>query len=514
MQIPAVCLLLSSAAALHIPGVRVTAKRVPVERARPTRTRLNHGRVATADATAPRPLLNAVRRPWKIPGHVAGRLNPALADWTSSHLLASPTQKILAGVSADQKAADRITVVGGLVNVLLTFGKLAAGIYGRSAAMISDAAHSASDLASDVVTLVAMRAARLPADEDHPYGHGRFETVGALVVGGMLVAAGAWAASHALDAGVHAHGALGLKPGKIALVAALVSIVAKEGLFRATARVGKRLRSPVLEANAWHHRSDALSSVVALVGIAAARCSLKIFRHADAAAGLAVAAMLAATGFQITAGALQELSDAVDQDALERLRFAVLAVPGVAQVASLRGRSIAGKLRVDVDVVPLDSDLSTSASFQLAEAARVALLDMEAEDHGAHSHGHSHGHSHSHGHGDAGPPRVGDATVRVVPAEKTCPVVASLPTQADLERRVADTLADEPAVAALRTHVRYPNGLDCELDVYLEPTLEMGEGVGDLRAAGAGVTKLLNDAALGASVANVFWSLDREPAPV
>ncbi len=280
------------------------ALQVPAAHGRP-RTRLNHGRVATADATASRPLLNAVRRPWKIPGHVAGRLNPALADWTSSHLLASPTQKILAGVSADQKAADRITVVGGLVNVLLTFGKLAAGIYGRSAAMISDAAHSASDLASDVVTLVAMRAARLPADEDHPYGHGRFETVGALVVGGMLVAAGAGAASHALDAGVHAHGALGLKPGKIALVAALVSIVAKEGLFRATARVGKRLRSPVLEANAWHHRSDALSSVVALVGIAAARCSLKIFRHADAAAGLAVAAMLAATGFQITAGALQ-----------------------------------------------------------------------------------------------------------------------------------------------------------------------------------------------------------------
>ena len=374
--------------------------------------------------------------------------------------------------------------------------------------MIADAAHSASDLASDVVTLVAMRAARLPADEDHPYGHGRFETVGALVVGGMLVAAGAGAASHALEAGAHAHGALGMRPGKVALVAALVSIVAKEGLFRATARVGKRLRSPVLEANAWHHRSDALSSVVALVGIAAARCSLNIFRHADAAAGLAVAAMLAATGFQITAGALQELSDAVDQDALERLRFAVLAVPGVAQVASLRGRSIAGKLRVDVDVVPQDSDLSTSASFQLAEAARVALLDMEAEDHGAHSHGHSHGHS------DAGPPRVGDATVRVVPAEKTCPVVASLPTQADLERRVADTLAAEPAVAALRTHVRYPNGLACELDVYLEPTLEMGEGVGDLRAAGAGVTKLLNDAALGASVANVFWSLDREPAAV
>ena len=92
-QLPAVLLLLSCAAALRVPAVP----------ARPSRTRLHHGRVATAERIE-RPLLNAVRRPWKIPGHVAGRLNPALADWTSSHLLASPTQKILAGVSADQKA--------------------------------------------------------------------------------------------------------------------------------------------------------------------------------------------------------------------------------------------------------------------------------------------------------------------------------------------------------------------------------------------------------------------------
>ena len=140
-----------------------------------------------------------------------------------------------------------------------------------------------------------MRAARLPADEDHPYGHGRFVTVGALVVGGMLVAAGAGAASHALDAGVHARRS-SASPGKIALVAALVSIVAKEGLFRATARVGKRLRSPVLEAATAAGPTRCRPS--ALVGIAAARCSLKIFRHADAAAGLAVAAMLAATAFR------------------------------------------------------------------------------------------------------------------------------------------------------------------------------------------------------------------------
>lgn len=494
---------LAAVSALHIPAAR---------RTRALLTPMRHGRAATPARPSIRPpsrrgMLRSILRPWKLPGHVAGRLNPALADWTSAHLIASPTQKLLAGVSADQNAADRITVVGGLVNVLLTLVKLAAGIFGQSAAMISDAAHSASDLASDVVTLVAMRAARLPADDDHPYGHGRFETVGALVVGGMLVATGAGAASHALESGmhVHAHG-LGARPGKVALVAALVSIVAKEVLFRATIRVGKRVRSPVLEANAWHHRSDAFSSVVALVGIAAARCSFPFFRHADAAAGLAVAAMLAATGFRIAAGALTELSDAVDHDDLEMLKFRVLAVPGVAQVVSLRGRTIAGKLRVDVDVVPLDGDLSTSASFQLAEAARIALLDMEAEETHA-------SHSHSHGHSDEGPPRVGDAMVRVVPAEKTCPVVASLPTQADLERRVEQALTAAPAVAALKTHVRYPNGLSCELDVYLAPTAATGEGVGDLRAAGAGALKLLDEAALGATVANVFWSLDARKAP-
>eukprot|EP00629_Pelagomonadales_sp_RCC1024_P018023 CAMPEP_0119278910 /NCGR_PEP_ID=MMETSP1329-20130426/19910_1 /TAXON_ID=114041 /ORGANISM="Genus nov. species nov., Strain RCC1024" /LENGTH=145 /DNA_ID=CAMNT_0007279439 /DNA_START=131 /DNA_END=565 /DNA_ORIENTATION=- len=122
-----------------------------------TPRRLKPLRAAAAALPAPSVGLGWLRR---APGDVAWRLTPGLAHWTSAHLLSSPSQKILAGVSADQKAADRITVVGGLVNVFLTLAKLAAGILGNSAAMISDAAHSASDLASDVVTLVAMRASR------------------------------------------------------------------------------------------------------------------------------------------------------------------------------------------------------------------------------------------------------------------------------------------------------------------------------------------------------------------
>ena len=144
-----------------------------------------------------------------------------------------------------------------------------------------------------------------------------------------------WCAGHALHMGGHAHHHLA--PGKIALAAALLSVVAKELLFRATARVGRRLKSPVLEANAWHHRSDALSSVVALLGVAAARLPGGAFASADALAGLAVACMLGWTGARISLGALKELSDAVDHGDLDGLRFRALNVPGVASVASMRG---------------------------------------------------------------------------------------------------------------------------------------------------------------------------------
>ena len=151
-----------------------------------------------------------------------------------------------------------------------------------------------------------MRASRLPADSDHPYGHDRFETIGAMIVGVMLMAAAGGVAGHALDAwravGGQGQGGLGglvphghvhaVGPGGIALAAAVVSVVSKELLYRATARVGRRIRSPALEANAWHHRSDAMSSVVALVGIAAAKYGGGAFAYADAAAAAAVAVML------------------------------------------------------------------------------------------------------------------------------------------------------------------------------------------------------------------------------
>ncbi|KAJ1629110.1 hypothetical protein T492DRAFT_580610, partial [Pavlovales sp. CCMP2436] len=190
-----------------------------------------------------------------------------------------------------------ITVVGAALNVLLAALKLLAGIYGHSAAMVADAAHSMSDLASDVITMWSVRMGRLPPDDDHPYGHERYEAVGSLIIAAMLVTTGwaigahAWAQGHSILAGqsavaaalqaghshAHAHSLFVTQvPKAISLSAALFSLVSKEWLFRATSAVGRRLESSVLLANAQHHRSDALSSIMAFVGIAFAMLGVPI----------------------------------------------------------------------------------------------------------------------------------------------------------------------------------------------------------------------------------------------
>ena len=177
---------------------------------------------------------------------------------------------------------------------------------------------------------------------------------------------------------------------------------------------------------------------------------------------------------------------------------------------ALRGVAVAGALRVDVDVVSDADELSSSAANQLAEKTRVALLatdDGDDDDGRAHAHGHSHGHSHAHDR--EGPPRVAEATVRVVPAEKTCPVVASLPTQATLDGAVAAALERRGDVKLKKTQVHYVDGLKTELDVFLAATTASGDRVADLRAAARAVAVDL-DAALEprATVQNVYWTLD------
>ena len=271
-----------------------------------------------------------------------------------------------------EEHASRITWIGAAVNFVLAFFKLAAGIQGRSAAMVADAAHSFSDLISDALTLIALRMSALPADVDHPYGHGRFESVGSLAIGALLIGAG----TSFCASSVQALTAPAVTPlGSIALWAAIVSIVSKEVLFRATARIGERLKSQVLMANAWHHRSDALSSVVAVVGIAG---SLMGWRFLDPLAGVLVAGMVSWMGIRISIEALGQLTDTSDYGVVQAVESVAREVEGVNSVDHIRSRSMGGSSLVDL-AIQVDPKMSASSAHRLAEEVRLRVMDDASE---------------------------------------------------------------------------------------------------------------------------------------
>lgn len=226
--------------------------------------------------------------------------------------------------------ASRITWIGALVNLVLAVFKAFAGVYGHSAAMIADAGHSFSDLFSDGLTLLSVRMSSLPADVDHPYGHGRFESVGSLAIGAILVGVGFSFGATAITA-LRSPAPASL--GRIALWAAALSIVSKEILFQATAAIGRRERSQVLLANAWHHRSDALSSVVAFAGIGG---SLLGWRMLDPLAGILVAGLVSWMGLSISVEALAQLTDTSDYDVVSAVELVAGGVVGVDNVNQVR----------------------------------------------------------------------------------------------------------------------------------------------------------------------------------
>ena len=269
------------------------------------------------------------------------------------------------------EGGTRITWIGALVNLFLAFFKLFAGVAGRSAAMVADAGHSFSDLFSDGLTLLALRMSVLPPDVDHPYGHGRFESVASLAIGTLLVGAGASFGAAAMQALRQP----AVSPlGVIALWAALASIVSKELLFRATDKVGKRLNSPVLMANAWHHRSDALSSIVAIVGIGGSLLGLKWL---DPLAGIAVGSMVLWMGLRILFEALAQLTDTSDYEVVQAVREVAGGVDGIENVDHIRSRSMGGSSFVDLSI-QVDPRLSASCAHHLAEEVRYKVIN-EAE---------------------------------------------------------------------------------------------------------------------------------------
>ena len=246
----------------------------------------------------------------------------------------------------------RVTLTGSVVNLLLVCLKAVAGVAGHSAAMISDAVHSLSDFVTDIVVLVFVRVSARPQDDDHDYGHGKYETIATLFIGLALAAAAigivvsgaqklaAWLQGEDLQA-----------PGMLALWAALASIVVKEILYQYTRIKGKKLDSPALEANAWHHRSDALSSIGAAIGIGGAILLGKRWTVLDPLASIVVGAMLVKVAWDLLGPSFSELTDSslpanTENEMLEIIR----SVDGVEDPHNLRTRRIGNRVAAEVHI--------------------------------------------------------------------------------------------------------------------------------------------------------------------
>ena len=262
----------------------------------------------------------------------------------------------------------RIILVGALANLLLASLKIAGGIFGKSTAMIADGFHSVSDLLTDVVVLFTHKIGQLPADENHPYGHGRAESIGAALVGAVIIVAGIGLAYEALE--IISTGAF-KTPRILAAGAAVLSIIINELLFRCTRSVGETLKSPSLIANAWHHRSDAISSIAALIGIGAAMMGYPIM---DPIAAIIVAVLVAKVGYDIVFTGLSDLMDtALSEKETTRLENSVNSISGVIRFHSLRTRKIGSEVLMDIHIL-VDREASVTEGHQIAEAVRRKII--------------------------------------------------------------------------------------------------------------------------------------------
>lgn len=246
----------------------------------------------------------------------------------------------------------RVTLVGFAVNLVLSLAKLAAGVFGRSGAMVADAVHSFSDLATDVVVIVFARISAKPRDDGHDYGHGKYETLATIlismalgVVGVGILVNSIGAVRSVLDGGVLP------RPGLVALVAAVLSIAAKEILYRYTVREGRAIDSPSVVANAWHHRSDALSSLGTLVGIGCAYFLGDKWRIADPIAALIVAVFIFKVAFDLIRTGVGELLEKSLPEETERAILRIVTLDrAVREPHNLRTRRIGAAIAIEIHI--------------------------------------------------------------------------------------------------------------------------------------------------------------------
>ena len=339
----------------------------------------------------------------------------------------------------------RVTLVGAAVDLVLGLAKIGGGFLAQSQSLLADGVHSLSDLVTDLLVLFAARLARAKPDADHPYGHERIETAATVALGVVLIVIGAGIALDSLWRLFHPE-QLHL-PAWWAMAVAAVSVAAKEGVYQYTVRAARRSRSGLLEANAWHARSDAASSVVVIVGVGGALLGLG---YLDALAAVAVSWMIGRMGYRLARRSVEELIDTgLEPEQVEAIRGALMEVDGVSDLHMLRTRQMGPKTLVDVHILLDDPKLSVSEGHQISETARAELIRRFRD--------------------------VEDVTVHIDPEDdEEVAQGRHLGLRGEVEARLRAAWADVPEAEAIRrTTLHY---LDGRIQVEVELPLDLALG--------------------------------------
>lgn len=251
------------------------------------------------------------------------------------------------------KIVYRVTLLGSVVNLLLLVFKFVAGVLGHSAAMIADAVHSLSDFVTDLIVIVFVKISSKPEDADHAYGHGKYETLASCIIGLALIVVGVMMGYNATVkiVDVVRNGTELASPGIIALAAAVLSIVLKEWMFRITRKVAREVDSPAVEANAWHHRSDALSSVGTAIGIGGAVLLGSKWAVLDPIAALVVSVFIVVQAAKILSDAIGQLMEkSLPRDMEQRICEIVYEEEGTSDIHHLRTRKIGSQISIELHV--------------------------------------------------------------------------------------------------------------------------------------------------------------------
>jgi cation diffusion facilitator family transporter len=267
-----------------------------------------------------------------------------------------------------QKEAYKVTFAGFLVNIILTVFKLLAGFLGNSSAMIADGIHSMSDFGSDIMVFFGFKISNKPADDNHNYGHERFETLTSFVISIMLIGVGIGISFSSVDKIINIiNGEVIEVPGLIAFFAALISIISKEWIYRYTLKVGKKIKSKAIIANAWHHRTDSFSSIGALIGIGMAILLGDKFVILDPITALIVTVFIFKAGIEILMQSINEFLDvAIEEKDIKLIEDIIFNTDGVKDFHKLKTRALGNKISVEFHIL-VDKGLSITKAHEITD---------------------------------------------------------------------------------------------------------------------------------------------------